>query len=112
MAQAEQRPHSGRVAVVRELFNALVIGLGIMSAAMGLKGFLLSSSFIDGGVTGISMLLAKTTAVPLAGWLPIMKLPFGLVGYRPIGAAFALRRALGDGGLAAVLAPGPVPEGT
>ena len=34
---------------------------------MGLKGFLLSSDFIDGGVTGISMLLAKTTGAAAVG---------------------------------------------
>jgi len=31
---------------------------GVVSAAFGVKGFLLSSHFIDGGVTGISMLLS------------------------------------------------------
>ena len=35
-----------------------LIGLGIACASMGLKGFLLSSNFIDGGVTGVSMLVA------------------------------------------------------
>jgi len=37
--------------------TALII-MGILSAGMGLKGFLMSSRFIDGGVTGISMLLS------------------------------------------------------
>jgi uncharacterized membrane-anchored protein YitT (DUF2179 family) len=45
-------------AFVKGLGNAFLILLGILSAGMGLKGFLLSSRFIDGGVTGISMLLA------------------------------------------------------
>jgi hypothetical protein len=49
---------------------------GIAAAGMGLKGFLLSSNFIDGGVTGVSMLLSKTTVVPLAAWLPLVNLPF------------------------------------
>jgi hypothetical protein len=52
-----------------ELRNAGFIALGILSAGMGLKGFLLSSNFIDGGVTSVSMLLAKTTGLPLAGVL-------------------------------------------
>ncbi len=43
------------------------IALGILSAAFGLEGFLLSSHFIDGGVTGVSMLLAK---VPSAAGAP------------------------------------------
>ena len=68
-----------------------LIALGIVSAGMGLKGFLLSSNFIDGGVTGVSMLLAKTTRVPLSVLLPVVNLPFIAVGYRQMGAR--VRRA-------------------
>ena len=39
--------------------------LGIFSAGMGIHGFLLSSHFIDGGVTGISMLVANVLGIPL-----------------------------------------------
>ena len=38
--------------------NTAFVILGILSAGFGLKGFLLSSRFIDGGVTGVSMLMA------------------------------------------------------
>ena len=51
--------------VIPELTNAALVVLGILAAGMGLKGFLLSCRFIDGGVTGVSMLLAQTTGVPL-----------------------------------------------
>src|SRR5262245_6019655 len=96
----------------REVLNALFITFGILSAAMGLKGFLLSSNFIDGGVTGVSMLLAKTTAVPLSVWLPVINLPFVAVAYRLLGRAFAVRSVLGIGGLAAALAFIPFPDVT
>jgi uncharacterized membrane-anchored protein YitT (DUF2179 family) len=96
----------------RELLNALLIALGILSAGMGLKGFLLSSNFIDGGVTGVSMLLAKVTTAPLALWLPLVNAPFVALGYRQMGRAFAVRSALGIGGLAAVLALVPFPDVT
>ena len=42
----------------QEIGSAALLVLGILSAGFGLKGFLLSSGFIDGGVTGISMLSA------------------------------------------------------
>ena len=58
---------------------------------MGLKGFLLSSNFIDGGVTGVSLLLAKTTGLSLSVWLPLVNLPFVAVGLSPDGAR--VRRA-------------------
>jgi uncharacterized membrane-anchored protein YitT (DUF2179 family) len=42
------------------------ISLGIFSADFGLKGFLLPSGFIDGGVTGISLLTRALTHYPLS----------------------------------------------
>lgn len=87
----------------REILNIIFIVGGIISAAMGLKGFLFPSNFIDGGVTGISMLLSKVTRVPLALWLPIVNLPFVLVGYRHLGVAFAVRSTAAILGLAAVI---------
>jgi len=95
-----------------ELLNAALIVLGILCAGMGLKGFLLSSNFIDGGVTGVSMLLAKTTGLSLAMWLPIVNLPFIALGYHQMGRAFALRSALGISGLAAAVAFIPYPDVT
>jgi uncharacterized membrane-anchored protein YitT (DUF2179 family) len=98
--------------VARELRNAALIVLGVLSAGMGLKGFLLSSNFIDGGVTGISMLIAKTTGVPLAVLLPVINLPFVAVGYRYMGRVFAVRSVLGIAGLAVTLAAIPYPDVT
>ena len=90
--------------MTRELVNAILIILGILSAGLGLKGFLLPSGFIDGGVTGVSLLLAMVTSPPLAFWLPVINAPFIIVGYRHLGVAFALRSALAIGALAIVLA--------
>src|SRR5262245_5110244 len=95
--------------IKREFLNALFIAAGILSAAMGLKGFLLSSNFIDGGVTGVSMLLWKTTGVSLPVWLLAVNLPFIALGFRQVGAAFATRSILGIAGLALDLALIPYP---
>src|SRR5437868_9305811 len=96
----------------RELLNGALIAAGILSAAMGLKGFLLSSNFIDGGVTGVSMLLSKTTAMPLSVWLPLINAPFVAIGYRQMGAAFAIRSAAGIAGLSGALAGIQFPDVT
>ena len=88
---------------VREARNTILIAVGILSAGMGLKGFLLAGNLIDGGVTGVSMLLDNVTALPLSVWLPIVNLPFVAVAYRQIGPAFALRSTLAIAGLAAAL---------
>jgi uncharacterized membrane-anchored protein YitT (DUF2179 family) len=98
--------------ILDELLNTLLIAIGILLAGMGLKGFLLSSNFIDGGVTGVSMLLTKTTGVSLSILLPLVNLPFVVVGFRQMGTAFAVRSILGIGGLAIVLALVPYPDVT
>jgi uncharacterized membrane-anchored protein YitT (DUF2179 family) len=88
---------------LRELLNIVLIILGAFSAAMGLHGFLMSSDFIDGGVTGISMLLAKAEILPLSLLLPLINLPFIALGYRQIGVAFAIRSTFAIGLLAVIL---------
>lgn len=86
------------------LKDAILITAGIFSAGLGLKGFLLSSHFIDGGVTGISMLLSSILKVPLAVLIPIINLPFILMGYRQIGLAFAIKSTFAITGLSICLA--------
>jgi uncharacterized membrane-anchored protein YitT (DUF2179 family) len=82
---------------------ALIVG-GIFSAAFGLKGFLLSSRFIDGGVTGVSMLLSDIFHAPLSILILVINLPFVAIGYRQIGRAFAIKSVLSIAGLSLVLA--------
>lgn len=98
--------------LTRELINALLILVGILAAGMGIRGFLMSSNFIDGGVTGVSMLLAKLTNIPLPVWLPLVNLPFIALGYRQIGAAFAFRSVAAISGLALALVVVPFPDVT
>lgn len=98
--------------IARESLNGLLILLGILSASMGIKGFLLSSHFIDGGVTGISMLISMVTATPLSIWIVVVNLPFVALGFRQIGSAFALRSVLAIGGLSVALAIVPFPDVT
>ena len=101
-----------RTAFSRELVNVLLMLAGVLTAGMGLKGFLFSSHFIDGGVTGICMLLAHVTPLPLAAWLPAVNLPFIVVAHRQLGLGFAIRSAISIGALAAVLALVPYPDVT
>lgn len=96
----------------RECVNAVLIILGILSAGMGIKGFLLPSHFIDGGVTGISMLTSAVSGTSVSIWIAVVNLPFIALGYRQIGGAFAIRSAIGIGGLSVALATVPFPDVT
>ncbi|WP_303310858.1 YitT family protein [Hymenobacter sp. BT730] len=94
------------------LKNTAFIVAGILSAGMGLKGFLLSSHFIDGGATGISMLLATGLNLPLSWGLLLINLPFLLLGYRQMGLRFAVKSAVAIAGLALCLVVVPYPDVT
>jgi uncharacterized membrane-anchored protein YitT (DUF2179 family) len=90
--------------IIHGTLDFVLIVLGILSAGLGLKGFLLSSHFIDGGVTGISMLLANMLGWPLSILILVINLPFIALGYKQIGRAFAIKSTLAIAGLALCLA--------
>lgn len=88
----------------RSAIRFALIVAGIFSAAFGLKGFLLSSRFIDGGVTGISMLISDVLKAPLSILILVINLPFVAIGYRQIGRVFAVKSVLSIAGLSLCLA--------
>jgi len=95
-----------------QIKDTILIIIGIFSAAMGLKGFLLSSHFIDGGVTGISMLIADITDLPIALLIFVINVPFLWLGYRKLGFSFALKSTLAIAGLSICLALVSFPDVT
>jgi uncharacterized membrane-anchored protein YitT (DUF2179 family) len=96
-----------------KLFRDIVLTiLGIFSAAFGLESFLLPDKFIDGGATGISLLLSELTPLSLPVFLVLVNLPFILMGTRLIGVRFAIKTALAILGLALVVATVHFPEVT
>lgn len=87
----------------------LLIGLGIISAGFGLKGFLLPNQFIDGGVTGISMLTAKFAPLSLPILLILINIPFLVLSLKQIGKSFTISSVLAIIGLAFAVAFFPYP---
>jgi len=89
-----------KITVLRTARDILLIILGIFSAAFGLESFLLPSNFIDGGATGISLLISEIAKVPLYYLLILINIPFVLLGYKTVGQQFAIKTALAITGLA------------
>ncbi|WP_303310500.1 YitT family protein [Hymenobacter sp. BT730] len=89
--------------VRRELLHAAMLLGGIFSAALGLKGFLLPNGFIDGGVTGISLLTSQLTGISLPLLIVLINIPFIVLGYFQLGRGFAARTLVTILGLAVVL---------
>jgi len=88
----------------RIMKDTVLIIVGIFLAAFGFKGFLLTNHFIDGGATGISLLISALTKIPLSYLIIGVNLPFIILGHRIIGRQFAIKTALAITGLAVVLA--------
>ncbi|MCB9291762.1 MAG: YitT family protein [Lewinellaceae bacterium] len=80
-----------RVETYHRLRDYFLIVLGTLSAGFGLKGFLLPNKFIDGGVTGISLLVEVVTGIPLSVLLVAINLPFLVLGAWTISRQFAVR---------------------
>ncbi len=68
--------------------------LGIFAAMIALEGFMLPNHFLDGGVTGISIVIEEVLDIPFTYLLVAFNLPFLYLGYRKIGKTFALRALL------------------
>ena len=96
----------------RYLKDFVLITLGIFSAAFGFKGFLLTNHFIDGGATGIALLISALTSIPLYVLLIIVNIPFIFLGYRIMGKVFAIKTAFAISGLALVVATVSFPDVT
>jgi uncharacterized membrane-anchored protein YitT (DUF2179 family) len=87
------------VTIKAEIKSTLFIVLGIVAAGFGLNGFLLPNSFIDGGVTGISLLLTELTQLPLSVLIVLINLPFIFLSYFTLGKSFAIKTLLAIIGL-------------
>ena len=88
----------------RNFKDFILVAAGIFSASFGFKGFLLSNEFIDGGATGISLLISNTTGIPLYMLIIGINIPFIFMGYRVVSKAFAVKTAMAIVGLAICVA--------
>lgn len=65
--------------------------MGVLSAGFGLKGFLMPNGFIDGGVTGISLLINNRTQISLSALIILINIPFILLGWQQINRWFSIK---------------------
>lgn len=83
-----------RTHFLNNLKDLIFIILGVASAAFGLESLLLPNQFIDGGVTGISLLVANLTGWRLSALLVAINLPFLVLARWVIGKRFAVKTAI------------------
>src|SRR5678815_3462747 len=93
-----------KISLVRLIQDIALITMGIFSAAFGFKGFLLSNRFIDGGATGISLLISALSSIPLWVLIICINIPFIILAFNTISKTFAIKTILAISGLALCLA--------
>lgn len=93
----------------RVMRSALFVLIGVLAAGFGLKGFLMPNDFIDGGVTGISLLINAKTRIPLGLSIIVLNIPFLLIGLKQIGKWFSITSIIAISLLALAVAVIPYP---
>lgn len=79
---------------VWNLKNLAQIFVGVGMAVFAMKGFMIPNKFMDGGVTGISILLHEISHINISIFIFVFNLPFIYLGYKKIGKTFAVQTAM------------------
>lgn len=108
-ATSPESPPRDRLWWRRQITNTMLMVAGVLSAGFGLESFLLPGGFLDGGVTGISLLLVQIFGWPLPVLIVLLNFPFVLMAWRQLDPGVAIRTLLGIVALALVLALVPYP---
>ncbi len=75
----------------KEIFAILALTLGTLIAAFALETFLIPNTILDGGITGLSIIISKLTKSSLSFLIFVLNLPFIIIGYKHLGKGFLLR---------------------
>lgn len=74
-----------------KIFELFMLSLGAFFAAFAIAEFLLPISVLDGGLTGISIILNLLTKQPLGLYISIINIPFLILGYKQLGKGFLIK---------------------
>ena len=76
------------------LFPVIMIIVGAACAAFSIECFLIPNTILDGGVTGVSMMINYLTGIRLSILVIVINIPFFFVGYKALGKCFLLRAVI------------------
>lgn len=74
--------------------NLLQIIIGSAMAVFAMKGFMIPNRFMDGGITGISILLHEISHLNIIIFILLFNIPFIFLGYKKIGKTFAVQTSI------------------
>ena len=76
------------------LFPVIMIIVGAACAAFSIECFLIPNTILDGGVTGVSMMINYLTGIRLSILVIVINIPFFFVGCKALGKRFLLRAVI------------------
>jgi uncharacterized membrane-anchored protein YitT (DUF2179 family) len=86
-----EKVNAFRIKLRRIIREGFLMVLGVAAASFGLESFLLPNDVLDGGVTGISLLLAVVTQGRPSLFIFLINIPFLVLGWWQIGKSFAIK---------------------
>ncbi len=79
---------------ILNLKNFLQVLLGTSLAVLAMKGFMIPNHFMDGGVTGVSILLQEIIHIKISVLVILLNSVFIYLGYKRIGKTFAVQTTI------------------
>jgi len=73
------------------IIESIQIAFAILLTSIGLKAFLIPNGFLDGGTTGIAILLCELFPLEFSLVLPIISIPFLIIGYFTVNKKILLK---------------------
>ena len=70
------------------ILDYMVMTIGIIISSLAIESFLVPNLILDGGVTGVSMMLSQITKLPLSIFIVVLNIPFVYIGYKNLGNRF------------------------
>ena len=81
-------------------FENFQVFIGIVLASIGLKAFLLPNGFLDGGVTGIALLVKTQVDIDISYLLVLFSIPFLILGFFTVSKRIVVKSIISIIGLA------------
>ena len=79
-----------QINMMRQIRRAAGLTIGAMIYSAGLNLFLVPNNIIDGGVTGMSLLLSELAGIPFSVLIVLLNIPFFILGYKQLGLRLAV----------------------
>ncbi len=75
----------------QNLYTFMLLTIGCIIGAYALETLLIPNTILDGGITGISIIISKVSSIPLSILVLVLNIPFIYVGYKNMGKGFLIR---------------------